>query len=319
MKNTFSTIITSSLLATSLLIASSMSAKADTLVVNLSDATNTNTQNYPTVKLTLDDTSNPGKITVKVDVVPGSTGYIGDLRGVYFNLPGVSNLQINPVSGGPLTATSTNGKFSSFSNSADLEGTQQSFNLGAEIGKQGIANGDDYQTTTFTISGTGLNLSAFTSQSVGVRMMSVGSPTGNRDLSSKTLGVAPTTVTVTNPPVVQNPTPEQPVVQNPTPEQPVVQNPTPEQPVVQNPTPEQPVVQNPTPEQPVVQNPTPEQPVVQNPTPEQPVVQNPTPEQPVVQNPSNHVSVPEPTTLAGLGLVAAALGISRYRKSNKKA
>ena len=293
MKNLFSALIGSSLIASTVLIASSVPAKADTLQINLADATNTNTQNYPTVKVTLDDTSNPGQITVKVDVVPGATGYIGDLRGVYFNLAGVSNLAINPVSGGPLTATSTNGNFNSFSNSADLQGTQQSFNVGAEIGTQGIAGGEDYQSTSFTISGSGLSLSSFTSQSIGVRMMSVGSPTGNRDYSSKTLGVAPATVTVTNPPV-------------------------PEQPVVQNPVPEQPVVQNPVPEQPVVQNPVPEQPVVQNPVPEQPAPQNPAPEQPVVQNPSNHVSIPEPATLVGLGLIGVSLGILR-RKFNKKA
>jgi hypothetical protein len=160
---------------------------------------------------------------------------------VYFNLPDVSGLQINSVSGGPLTATSTNGNFGSFSNSADLQGLNQSFSLGAEIGRQGIAGGDDFQTTTFTISGDDLTLSAFTSQSVGVRLMSVGSPGSNRDLSSKTLGIAPPTVTITSPPVVQTPLPN-----------------------------------------------------------------------------NDPVSVPEPTTVAGLGLVAAALGISR-RKSKKRA
>lgn len=249
MKSTFSTIITSSLLAATIAIGSSVPAKADTLQINLSDATNTNTQNYPTVKVTVDDTSNPGQITVKVDVVPGSGGYVGDLRGVYFNLPGVSNLAINAVSGGPLTATSTNGDFRSFSNSADLEGTQQSFNVGAEIGRQGIADGDDYRSTTFTISGSGLSLNSFTSQTVGVRLMSVGSLTGTRDDSSKTLGTAPATVTVTNPPASQE------------------------------------------------------------------TASN---NQTSSGNPSNHVSVPEPATLVGLGLVGASLGILR-RKFNKKA
>ncbi len=246
MKNALSTTLRTALLTASLVLAASTSAKADTLVIDLSDQTNSNTQDYPSVRVTLDDTINPGVITVKVDVVPGPGGSIGDLRGVYFNLPGISGLSINPVAGGPLTATVTNGDFGGFGGSADLRGIPQSFNVGAEIGRQGIAGGDDYQTVTFTISGPNLDLSDFTSQSVGVRLMSVGSVRDGRDLSSKMLGIAPSTVTVSNPPVVP---PIDPIED----------------------------------------------------------IGNDDP-----------VSVPEPATLAGLGLVAAALGVSRYRKSQKK-
>ncbi|MCX8122504.1 MAG: hypothetical protein N3E45_17035, partial [Oscillatoriaceae bacterium SKW80] len=172
----------------------SLPAKAETVKITLKDVTNTNTQNYPTVEVTLDDAANPGSITATVKVVPGSTGYIGDLRGVFFNLPGVSNLQITPVSGGPLTNISTNGNFSKFSNSANLNGTGQSFNVGVEVGRQGIANGDDYQITTFKISGTDLKLSCFSESTIGVRLMSVGLPGSNRSLSSKTIGTVPTIV-----------------------------------------------------------------------------------------------------------------------------
>lgn len=247
MKNALSTTFRTALLTASLLLAASTAAKADTLTIDLSDQTNSNIQEYPSVRVTLDDTSNPGTITVKVDVVPGPTGYIGDLRGVYFNLPGISSLSIEPVAGGSLTAISTNGDFSSFSRSADLQGIRQDFNVGAEIGRQGIAGGDDYQTVTFKISGPNLDLSDFTSQSVGVRMMSVGSPSGSRNLSSKTLGTAPSSITPSNPPVVP-------------------------------------------------------------------------PIDPIDEIEDNDpVSVPEPATLAGLGLVAAALSASRFRKAQKKA
>lgn len=231
MKNVFPTLIGSSLLATTVLVAASLPAQAASLTAILTDQTNVNTANYPTVKVTLDDAINTGAITVKVDVVPGVTGYIGDLRGVFFNLPSFSNLTIASISGGPLTATSTNGNFDAFSNSALLQGVNQSFNVGVEVGSQGIAQGDDYQTTTFTIAGTGLTLSSFSSQAVGARLMSVGSPTGSRDLSSKLAG---TFSTVTPPD-------------------------------------------------------------------------------------EDPVSVPEPTALAGLGLVAAAMGASRHRKSAQKA
>jgi hypothetical protein len=186
------------LIAAGLLSASaaliSLPAKAETATITLTDATNTNTADYPTVQVTLDDAANPGSITATVTVVPGPTGYIGDLRGVFFNLPGVSNLQITPVSGGPLTAISTNGNFGSFNNSAKLNGTGLTFTAGVEVGTQGIAQGDDYQTTSFTISGTGLSLSSFSQSAIGTRLMSVGAPGGGRSLSSKTTGTAPTIV-----------------------------------------------------------------------------------------------------------------------------
>jgi hypothetical protein len=201
-------------------------AQADTLTINLSDTTNSDAADYPTVEIVLNETA-PGTIEATVNVVPGPTGYIGDLRGVFFNLPSGVSATISPVSGGPITASSTSGDFKSFSNSANLQGTGVSFNAGVEIGSQGISGGDDYQTTTFTISGAGLSLSDFTSNSFGTRMMSVGEPDGGRGLSSKTIGTAPSTV-VTTPPAE---TPETPVAETPeppaTPETPVAVAPEP--------------------------------------------------------------------------------------------
>lgn len=277
----------SSLLAVGLLSASAalmaLPATAETVQINLTDKTNTNTSNYPTVSVTLDDTSNPGSITATVNVVPGKTGYIGDLRGVYFNLPGVSGLTISPVAGGPLSHISTDGNFSSFSNSADLQGTGLSFNAGVEVGKQGIAKGDDYQSTKFTISGTGLTLSSFSSTTIGTRLMSVGAPGGKRDLSSKTAGTTPVIVAA-NPPSSPS-TPEKPADE--------------------------------TPEQPTGGTPDAPAPVV----PSEPSG-TPAPSEPSgVPAPSNSGSgggaeqVPEPATMAGSALGLAAL--MKWRKNRK--
>lgn len=189
-------------------------ANADTLTINLSDVTNENTSNYPTVELVLNETA-PGTIEATVNVVPGSTGYIGDLRGVFFNLPaGVTGASITHVGGGPITKTAI-GNLNTIGPSANLQGTGVSFNAGVEIGSPGIAGGDDFQTTSFTISGTGLSLSDFTSNSFGTRMMSVGEPGGSREYSSKTIGTAPSTVVATQPPGETPETPETPVAENP--------------------------------------------------------------------------------------------------------
>ncbi|MGL5193037.1 MAG: PEP-CTERM sorting domain-containing protein [Chroococcales cyanobacterium] len=179
-------------------------AQADTLTINLSDATNENTGDFPTVEIVLNETA-PGTIEATVNVVPGPTGFIGDLRGVFLNLPGGAS--ITPVGEGITAQTAgvtttrgpnTSTSFPGIGNSALLEGTTESFNYGIEIGSQGIST-HDYQTASFTISGAGLSLTDFTSSSFGVRMMSVGEPGGDRELSSKTTGTAPAEVTASNP------------------------------------------------------------------------------------------------------------------------
>lgn len=186
-------------------------AQADTLTINLSDVTNENTGDFPTVEIVLNETA-PGTIEATVNVVPGPTGYIGDLRGVYFNLP--SGVSATISGGSAITNKTSTGDFGDFSKSADLQGTQVGFNAGVEIGSGGIGK-DDYQTATFTISGTGLSLSSFNEGSFGTRLMSVGDPDGKRDLSSKTIGTAPSTVVATQPPGETPETPETPVAENP--------------------------------------------------------------------------------------------------------
>ncbi len=126
--------------------------------------------------------------------------------------------------------------------------------------------------------------------------------------------------TLVQPPVEQPPV-EQPPVEQPPVEQPPVEQPPVEQPPVEQPPVEQPPVEQPPVEQPPVEQPPVEQPPVEQPPVEQPPVEQPPVEQPPVEQPpappENRVSVPEPTTIGGLALITAALGLSR-RKFNKK-
>ena len=190
---------------------SAQMVKAATITANLSDVTNTNTQNYPTVKITLSDDGQPaGTVKVTVQVVPGPTGGTGDLRGVYFNLPsGVTNATITPTGGGPITAvTGVTNSFGTIDNSADLDGSKATFGVGIEIGKEGIGKGDDFQSTEFTISGNGLTLAGFASTQFGSRMMSVSTSAGGaRSESSKTLGNGGTVVTPPSPSPSTSPSP----------------------------------------------------------------------------------------------------------------
>lgn len=72
-------------------------------------------------------------------------------------------------------------------------GTPCPCDIGVEIGDPGIGMGDDFQTTTFTLSHItdSLDLSLFDGQDRGARLTSVGLPDGSRDGSSKLGGVVP--------------------------------------------------------------------------------------------------------------------------------
>ncbi len=160
-----------------------MPAQAAEKTLTLTDKTNTNTQDYPTVSVNLKEVA--GGVEVSVNVVPSAAGWTGDLRGVWFNLPNASGVTVSSISGGPITGITgaSNATNKGVSNSADLTGMKASFNLGVEIGSQGIAKGDDFQTATFKLSG--VSLADFSSDMIGTRLMSVG-PAGNRTYSSKT-------------------------------------------------------------------------------------------------------------------------------------
>ncbi len=189
---------------------SAQMAKAATVTANLSDVTNSNTQNYPTVKITLSDDGQPaGTIKVIATVVNGATGGTADLRGIYFNLPsGVTNATITRTGGGPITAVEgAANSFGTIGNSADLQGAkvdgkQVVFGIGIEVGSQGIGGTppDDFQSVEFTVSANGLTLAGFANAKFGSRMMSVSESAGGpRTESSKTLGNGGTVVTPPSP------------------------------------------------------------------------------------------------------------------------
>lgn len=177
-------------------------AKADSITFDASPKTG----DPASVNVTLDDTSNPGSITVTVNVVPeAKTGNIGDINGVYFNLPdGVGPVTVSGVSGGPVNLANSDldGNAGNLGDGVNMQGGggDTSFDVGIRIGVSGgINGGDDYQTTTFTVSAAGLSLSSFSSQSFGIRLKSVGPVDGSRNGSSKVAETITAPIVVTNP------------------------------------------------------------------------------------------------------------------------
>lgn len=166
-------------------------------------------------RITLDDQiDGAGKIRVKVDV-----GGIADLRGLFFNVSDdslLSGLQITglnylnalgntiSVANKDVNSAFNAGKVTSVgsnSNTMNGDGGSHVFDAGVEIGKEGIGKGDDLRSAWFTLSledfflkssanlrfKDGLNLSYFSNQDFGVRLMSVGE---NRAGSSKLAGTS---------------------------------------------------------------------------------------------------------------------------------
>ncbi|MCT7967394.1 PEP-CTERM sorting domain-containing protein [Laspinema sp. D1] len=180
-------------------------AKAETRTFNIAPS-----GADPGLNVTLDDTTNPGSITVKVDIAPGSVdgkATIADISGIFLDLPnGVGALSVSSVAGGPATTVlQEGGKVNDLGDGVNMKGDGKpaSFDVGIKIGYSGGAsNGgtpDDFQSTTFTLSGSGLSLDSFTNEGFGVRLKSVGlAEATNRDGSLK-LETTMTPTVVTNP------------------------------------------------------------------------------------------------------------------------
>jgi hypothetical protein len=149
------------------------------------------------VKFTLDDLNGSGQIKFTVDYVATGNNTIADLRGVFFDIKDDSLLSGLQLASAPNITASKFGPAGTInqvgSNSNNVTGSGNvKFDIGLEIGRQGIANGDDFQTTSFILShaSKALTLDLFSQQNFGARIMSVGS--GNsRNGSSKLRGQAP--------------------------------------------------------------------------------------------------------------------------------
>ncbi|MBW4495338.1 MAG: PEP-CTERM sorting domain-containing protein [Oscillatoria princeps RMCB-10] len=179
-------------------------AKADSITFDASPKTGSAAK----VQVTMNNTDNPGKITVTVTSVPEpGTGNIGDINGIYLNLPsGVGTLSVAGVSGGPVTNVVQGTGVNNLGDGVNMNGGSgySSFNLGLRIGYSGGASNagtpDDFQTTTFTLSDTSgtLTLASLSGLDFGVRLKSVGPAGGNRSGSSK-VGESVGSVVASNP------------------------------------------------------------------------------------------------------------------------
>lgn len=186
------------------------------------------------VRITLDDVSaGAGKIQFKVDFVSDpTTSMLGDLRGIFFNIADNALLSGLRIEGPQVTTYVTgNGNISSVGNvNLNGGGNAHAFDVGVEIGQNGLKGGkDDFQTTTFTLFHTSqsLDLSLFAQQEFGVRVTSVG--TGNRrEGSSKLVAMSPDLPPIAvQPPSNPAPTPEPEAPVAPKPEVPSAPEPEP--------------------------------------------------------------------------------------------
>ncbi|OKH31888.1 hypothetical protein NIES2119_27695 [[Phormidium ambiguum] IAM M-71] len=321
MKNAFSTIIGSSLLAASVSISSSLIASpARAMQFGFDNRTTNNTGNVLT-----------GESQLFLDITDAMGGESGSATQALFKFSNV----------GPNASSITQIYFDDLDSNPFLKGITSISDSGAGVAfavpnKIGNLPGGNNFDEDFSIEPTGATapngvnpgewVSVLFNLNPGKTLSDVFSAMTSGALrvgfhvqafangGSEAFVNKPTAIVPPAPPVVQEPAP--PVVQEPAP--PVVQEPAP--PVVQEPAP--PVVQEPAP--PVVQEPAP--PVVQEPAP--PVVQEPAP--PVVQEPAPPVvqappaqpevkSVPEPTSVGALLLAGfTALGLGKKRRENEQ-
>jgi VCBS repeat-containing protein len=150
----------------------------------------------PAARITVQEDGAGGlEFTVAVD---SDSGYIGDLRGLFFQVSDEALLGGLTVSGADVTdSDAAADAVSDLGNGANVNGGNHGpFDVGVEIGTPGMS-GDDIQTTTFFLShdSVDLTLDMIAGQDFAVRMTSVGATSdgdGGREDSLKLVGTAPT-------------------------------------------------------------------------------------------------------------------------------
>jgi hypothetical protein len=200
-------------------LASATSAQAASLTFNQSDLKLNSGSTAVNFDVKLDDLGD-GKVQVKVDV---ANGYFADLRGLFFNISDdsiLSSLSVDKSLYPDITTFAQGGVSWVGSNNNNVNGgneggkkggkSESAFDFGVEIGDEGIGRGKlDIRSTTFVIEDASkkLNVSYFSQQAFGIRMMSVGTSATNREGSSKLLSpsLPPVAVVTTDPPREEKP------------------------------------------------------------------------------------------------------------------
>lgn len=172
-------------------------AIGDTMTFVINDAATSTTT--PMVQITLTENSD-GTITFQVVQLTGSGNYLGDLRGLFFDVADESLIGSLSTTANTLITELQQGDdtVEDLGNGANMQGLlgdAGGYDVGIEFGTAGIgALGDDIRTVTFTLdsSSRDLTLSDFANVAFGARITSIGQDTdGNgsidttRNLSAK--------------------------------------------------------------------------------------------------------------------------------------
>lgn len=133
---------------------------------------------------------------LQFDVAVTGKTKTADLRGVFFTVANAARLGGLEISGSHVSEfkTDKDGKLTKVNNDVTMAGTHKTFNIGVEIGSQGMGK-DDIQTTSFTVKAKegNLGLDFVMLQDFGIRLTSVGTKGGNRGDSLKLTGASPRT------------------------------------------------------------------------------------------------------------------------------
>lgn len=145
------------------------------------------------VSIDVDSASDPGNLVITLSIA--GDGTIGDLRGVFFQVSNESLLSGLSVMGDGVTSSQfLANEVINLGNGSNLKGGESPCpcDIGVEIGTAGIGE-DDFQSVTFTLMhmSESLDQSFLRKQAFGVRVTSVGEVDGDREGSSKLVGVVP--------------------------------------------------------------------------------------------------------------------------------